>query len=290
MKNLMKLTKNKTRVPILEHIAVRDNVAYSTNLNMWASIPVEGIAEGIYSPIGFDTPHRAKIDDLSIDDMPMPPKFVPASSLKVDAELLHWAAKAMSKEETRYYLRGVALNRGHVVATDGHRLHVSPKLGDLPDDLALILPAEFVNMLPKKGAVVIEWNESACVERDELGNVCGMGKKIELVRCGNLMAKAVDGAFPDWQRVYETETAAELPVNAKDIKERVKLAELKRKQAGDKLPLLQIGEQSFNAKYALDMIDDNAMAAQKAEHSPLRFDLSCGRTGVLMPVKGEAHA
>lgn len=134
-----------------------------------------------------------------------------ALSMTFDAGHINAALCAVSKEETRYYLRGVFIDaRGFIAATNGHiafaaratdalRLaSVEPILpGGVP---GIIVPTEALTQAAKgKGATYV-------IERDAGG--------LYWLQCGAVRVhfKPIDGSFPEWQRIIpeapETENAA----------------------------------------------------------------------------------
>ncbi len=102
---------------------------------------------------------------------------------------------AISTEETRYYLNGVALQfKGgarRMAATDGHRLAVCRYGGETNSDETRIIPRKVVGFIMQhfEGMdVELYATDSATV--------------IEIVaEAGTLMAKLIDGTYPDFDRV-----------------------------------------------------------------------------------------
>lgn len=115
------------------------------------------------------------------------------------AELHAWlsfTAPAMSDEETRYYLKGVYLHgaggRLTAVATDGHRMAVSPRSDAWGDGKGAIVPRDAVKALltalDKKGAGAVALE----IYRDATRIVTDQWE---------LQTRNVDGSFPDYTRV-----------------------------------------------------------------------------------------
>lgn len=136
--------------------------------------------------------------------------IVNVSSAHIEAAL-----QAVSKEETRYYLRGVFLDaRGFIAATNGHiafaaRCTDAIKLADTAFDLPGSLPGIIVphDALLQAGKAAGRTKGLFYVfERDAVG--------LWWVLYGNARVhfQPVDGTFPDWTRIIptapETETAA----------------------------------------------------------------------------------
>jgi hypothetical protein len=141
-----------------------------------------------------------------------------AISLDVPAAFIDAALCAVSKEETRYYLKGVFIDaRGFIAATNGHiafaaRCADAVKLADMRpayDSAGHCLPGMIV-----PDAALTQANKAAgrgkpsayTIERDTIGQW--------FVVYGNARVHftPVNGSFPDWQRIIpaapETETAA----------------------------------------------------------------------------------
>ncbi len=85
-----------------------------------------------------------------------------------------------SKEEVRYYLQGVAFDKGHAVATDGHRLGATP----CATEASGIIPYRAFPMINAADRLFLgKWSWRA-----EAENLTVSGKQI-------------DGQFPDWTRI-----------------------------------------------------------------------------------------
>ena len=134
-----------------------------------------------------------------------------AINIAVPAAFIDAALCAVSKEETRYYLKGVFLDaRGFIAATNGHiafaaRCAEAAKLADVAFDLPGSLPGIIV---PEAALKTVAKGKSAdvTIERDANG--------LWWLARGALRTHfaPVDGSFPDWTRIIpeapETETAA----------------------------------------------------------------------------------
>lgn len=134
-----------------------------------------------------------------------------AIKITVPAAFVTAAMAAVSKEETRYYLRGVFFDaRGFIAATNGHiafaaRCADAAKLAGVAFDLPGSLPGVIVPDAALKAALKGK-GDDIIVERDDSG--------LWWLTRGALRTHfaPVDGSFPDWTRVFpqapETETAA----------------------------------------------------------------------------------
>lgn len=122
--------------------------------------------------------------------------------VNIPSDLLTAALLAVSKEETRYYLRGVFLDpRGYLVSTDGHRAFFA-KIVDKAES-GVIIPTDAAAQAVKaagKGKVI----EYAIED----------GKHWLIAGASRIFFVPVDGTFPQWDRIvpgaydFENETPA----------------------------------------------------------------------------------
>lgn len=136
-------------------------------------------------------------------------------SVSVPVGHIEAALQAVSKEETRYYLKGVFLDaRGYIASTNGHILFAARcdnarKLASCPSLASgglsgVIVPSDALLQAAKAAGKT----KGLCyvIERDERGQwwiLSGVAR---------VAFAPVDGSFPDWTRVVptapETRTAA----------------------------------------------------------------------------------
>jgi DNA polymerase III sliding clamp (beta) subunit (PCNA family) len=154
--------------------------------------------------------NRYNLPALPADDFPMPPicddtlshSFtVPAGRFLADLAAL---APCQSTEESRYYLNGVALQvrelagreRFAAVATDGHSMGVASR--PLPDGAAglpdMILPNKATAALRHAGKL----DKAEALQLDYAPNRVG-GLLAITIGAVRIVAKLIDGDFPDWQ-------------------------------------------------------------------------------------------
>lgn len=134
---------------------------------------------------------------------------------KMLAAEIDYVRPAISTEETRYYLNGIFIHRTaagelRLVATDGHRLHLSrlegvDASGDLPDT---IIPHQMIGLMRELMRLHPGANNAA---------LAFDGAKMRF-RIGDFTAysKTIDGTFPDYSRVIPAE--AEAPTFAADTR------------------------------------------------------------------------
>ena len=123
--------------------------------------------------------------------------------MNLNIRLLKAAALAASKEQTRYYLNGVAVQAGprgsFLVATDGHRLLAFRQSADDTPPVDIIIPADVI-----AGIKLNKHVDDATLTRES-----DTHWRIEY--CGTAISFApIDGTFPDWRRVVPKETTGEL--------------------------------------------------------------------------------
>ncbi len=118
--------------------------------------------------------------------------------MKLNVNYLKAAVLAVSKEETRYYLKGVAIQANEtgvfIVATDGHRA-VAFRQPETYDDapIDIIIPSDTVNALKTKEDIVdlLKINDTQYM-------------------IGNIAFAPVDGTFPEWRRIVPKEPSGEI--------------------------------------------------------------------------------
>jgi len=123
--------------------------------------------------------------------------------MELNIKLLKAAALAASKEETRYYLNGVAVQAGprgaYVVATDGHRALAFRQTGDDLPEVNIIIPAYII-----AGIKLNKYDERAELTQES-------ENRWRINYCGTAVTFApIDGTFPDWRRIVPKETSGEL--------------------------------------------------------------------------------
>jgi hypothetical protein len=138
--------------------------------------------------------------------------------IRFNANLFRIAMQCASKEETRYYLRGVYVQPHHVkgvtmVATDGHKLIVLHDESGSADESAIINLGDALKLCkPKRNErhdVVIETgsntatvnNTFAAPDRDEKTNALLGTETLEDTPFGMAYGVKIDGSFPDYRRV-----------------------------------------------------------------------------------------
>ncbi|MFW1971054.1 hypothetical protein [Acinetobacter bereziniae] len=110
--------------------------------------------------------------------------------------LLKAALICASKNDIRFYLNGVAIDQGHIVATDGHRMFYAPleSANELPQ---IIIPRDAIEYLIKKTTSVGKKHpEKVLVKvgvKDNQWSLC-VSEYQENFR-------PIDGKFPEWKRI-----------------------------------------------------------------------------------------
>ena len=121
----------------------------------------------------------------------------------------------VSKEETRYYLNGVAFDHGLLVATDGHKLAaIKPEFYTGADADLFIMPIAVI----KQVVAVKSTRKVPLYVSIESGEVFWSATVKEGGEDSPALAsfpfKPIDGTFPDWRRVVPKPDSFDKPVQA----------------------------------------------------------------------------
>ena len=104
-----------------------------------------------------------------------------------------------AKTDVRYYLNGVAISQGHLVATDGKAL-AAVSLNDVPPDYTVIIPLDaiktFLSMLSPK------FRKTGAINLDTEAFELSCGTEIRLP------FRPIEGRYPDWQTILPTHASA----------------------------------------------------------------------------------
>jgi hypothetical protein len=128
-------------------------------------------------------------------------------TFNIDIRALKGTAIAASKEETRYYLKGVCLQHDKdglvYTATDGHRLIATRHIWDDGKSPAHFEPV----IIPSSLIKMIKVNRK--IDRAEIKLETIEGARARMIRityCGVQYAEnEIEGTFPDWRRVMPRE-------------------------------------------------------------------------------------
>lgn len=139
---------------------------------------------------------RYKIATLDADDFPELSAQGFESEQQLDGEtfahILSRVKTAMSKEETRYYLKGIAMQYRDdalvFVATDGHRLVKESITGEIVQDV--IIPDTAVHVIERLAGET----DTVTLHVSETKIKLDAGDTV-------FTSKVIDGTFPDWTRV-----------------------------------------------------------------------------------------
>lgn len=163
LKPKLNFIKNNHR-PMLSNIKVTKGALKCTNLETYVTIKDNhGMREGLQA---FNTLGLIDSDTTNVDDYPCNTVDIKHRDiLLVELSQLERCLQFASKDETRLQLNGVAINSGHLVATDGHTLKSFKT--ELSSEHSYIMPSTSLKVLIKllkgyklKGLVRIELNES----------------------------------------------------------------------------------------------------------------------------------
>ncbi|QIG79971.1 DNA polymerase III subunit beta [Stakelama tenebrarum] len=204
--------------------------------------------------------------DFHVDDFPVTP---PISNVAFSATLapahidaLRRVSRAMSKEETRYYLNGVFLHRINewtvrAVATDGHRLIVAALSlidCDMPLD-GVIIPRDAIKLITGPlskgdGMAFRIGNAAPANAAGDLAPTTAMTQCEVEARIGDvavrLTSKTIDGIFPDYSKVIPRGEGVVVSVATADLRRAVQALTL----PGGGYPALRL---SFSPKGCLEI-------------------------------------
>lgn len=131
--------------------------------------------------------------------------------ITINMSILKAAHLFTSKESTRYYLNGVAIewNGAHLtaVATDGHRLVAF----NLPHDDSLTADDKFSIIIPND--VLKNWKLNKNFNDAELSIETAPDGKISCALHAEgtgVMFSPIDGVFPDWRRIIPAELSGDV--------------------------------------------------------------------------------
>ena len=211
MKTLIKHTPKRATINILTTICVKDGIATATDIDFYLSHPTS-LENGLYNPVGFNTPF-AKREGVSIADFPIHAPLEGESVVQNHnpatlLEQLTLLAPAMSKDISRWFLKGIYFNKNKIVATNGHILHETSH--DKTEVEGKIVPAQAIEILI------------------DLLKECKKEKTVELSFCDNffiakiggykLVSNFVNGIYPDYERIIPTNFWETCEYKASDFK------------------------------------------------------------------------
>lgn len=202
MKTLIKHASKRTKLPILNHIRALKSRAMATDLDTFITCATN-LPDGIYAAAMLGAGIVQPITEISMDNFPLPATLdghFKTITLPVDD--LAFLARAMSKEETRYYLQGIAVTHEGLVATDGHRLHMirmGTGVGENQRDWLIIPRSAIDYAIKEKGNVTINLYRNGC----EI-----------LAGEYSFITRYIDGTYPDYARVIPKGLEKETVFNA----------------------------------------------------------------------------
>lgn len=257
--------------------------SYNKTCDVWIVAPTSA-SNGVYTPIGFNTPLQAlhigedryvepSTPTLGLAELALP-------HVKLDVFAFIGQAVEAKPKYGRYYLAGIAINDGAMVATDGHRLHYH-NLSDVfkVKEGGYTIPAHAVAMII-----------AACKELKltdfslDFGLECGCA----YVGFYKIFFKYIDGKYPEWRKVLPQGESSQPAAISPSIMQEIKDLRIKAKQArelakGVKIPLL---DTLFIADYIEPLLKYGACVGQiKDATSPALFTFDNGVKAIVMPTR-----
>jgi DNA polymerase-3 subunit beta len=182
-----------------------------------------------------------KINGLSADEFPPPPKFGEDKKVSLQQETVKGMMKktsfAISSDESRYVLNGIFISlKDHkmtMVATDGRRLALADEEVDVSEKSQgeFIVPAKAVNelnrLLQDKGEIEVRYadNQAAFALKDEkTGTVL-------------VVTKLIEGNYPNYRQVIPAETKERVSLVREEFLHALRRAEIMTSEKSNSVKL-----------------------------------------------------
>lgn len=298
MKALLATIENRVQIPVLHTVRALDGQLIASDMDIETRFNSDQALEnGLYNfkPLKQGIFSKSDIDPADF------PEFngfkVSIGTVKgVQLSDIEFILKAVSSEQTRYYLNGIAFDHVNMVATDGHRLHMIKGINSNLTGKPVIIPTKAIKLF------IMACKESKATSFD----IQFMDTKAQ-VKIGvyTITTRLIDGTFPDYNRVIPASHEYALPFKADSILDNYKklmaMADGKARRvvlSGDKvtakgdlgtytcesgliMPLDH--EIHFNLTYLKESAMDSVMHYQD-NGSPVMFTAG-NRAAVLMPMR-----
>jgi DNA polymerase III subunit beta len=182
-----------------------------------------------------------KINGLSADEFPPPPKFGDDKKVTLSQETVRGMMKktsfAISSDESRYVLNGIFISlKDHkmtMVATDGRRLALADEEVDVSEKSQgeFIVPSKAVNelnrLLQDKGEIEVRYadNQAAFSLKDEKGSTI------------LIISKLIEGNYPNYRQVIPAETKERVALVREEFLHALRRAEIMTSEKSNSVKL-----------------------------------------------------
>jgi len=182
-----------------------------------------------------------KINGLSADEFPPPPKFGEDKKVTLPQETVRGMMKktsfAISSDESRYVLNGIFISlKDHkmtMVATDGRRLALADEEVDVSEKSQgeFIVPSKAVNelnrLLQDKGEIEVRYadNQAAFALKDEKGGAI------------LIISKLIEGNYPNYRQVIPAETKERVALVREEFLHALRRAEIMTSEKSNSVKL-----------------------------------------------------
>lgn len=182
-----------------------------------------------------------KINGLSADEFPPPPKFGDDRKVTLPQETVRGMMKktsfAISSDESRYVLNGIFISlKDHkmtMVATDGRRLALADEEVDVSEKSQgeFIVPSKAVNelnrLLQDKGEIEMRYadNQAAFALKDEKGATI------------LIISKLIEGNYPNYRQVIPAETKERVALVREEFLHALRRAEIMTSEKSNSVKL-----------------------------------------------------
>src|SRR5580765_2083981 len=182
-----------------------------------------------------------KINGLSADEFPPPPKFKEDKKVTLPQEKVKGMMKktsfAISTDESRYVLNGIFFSlKDHkltMVATDGRRLALVDEDAEVGDSSVgeFIVPAKAVNELNRllldKGDLEVRFseNQASFTLKDDKGSSV------------LIITKLIEGNYPNYRQVIPSETKERIALGREELLHALRRAEIMTSEKSNSVKL-----------------------------------------------------
>jgi len=191
------LLKNiqRSSIPVLERVYVSNGIATTTDMDVWIKTTTtlnDGLyyKEGILAGLYIEDKNSKMIDfpDLELERLGDALDEITFDAVGIKS--LEFVSRTMSNEITRYYFCGICFNKNHMVATNGHMLHMVNIKCNLDENI--IIPSKAINTI----LALFKETKANCASITFYKNyICANVGGITLI------SKVMDGTYPDYMCV-----------------------------------------------------------------------------------------
>lgn len=123
--------------------------------------------------------------------------------IEIPMQLLDAATYCAAVRDVRFYLCGIAINKGHIVSTDGHRAFAC-QIEGLNEEIEFIIPTDAIKHFLKKLPSKLRKANCKVIfdPRAQKGEIIFEKRDGQHIEYARELFVAIDGKFPDWKRIF----------------------------------------------------------------------------------------